>query len=155
MFAVAPEKPGAEIVFRENRIGRDSAGQAAFVKGHARQHTDVQFLTNRIQLLCGRLLEDVVNDLHRVNDARAQRLDDVGRLVIVDRDADIANFTFVAQRLQRFDPVGSFRPVVVPDVELLQINSFDAQIAQTLFRGFDDVIRRKHFFERNRLGRPL
>src|SRR5262249_38339399 len=110
------------------------------VERHARDDADVQLLTDRVKLLFRRLLEDVVDYLDGVDMALAQCLDGVPRLVIVEREAKIANLALFAQLQQRVDPFAFIGPVVVPDVELLEVDRLDAEVPQALLRAFYYVI---------------
>ena len=76
------------VAFGPARARRQRARQAAFVERHARDDGDVVRLAVREQLVLRRLVEDVVDDLHAVDEARVERAEDVGRLPAVDADAE-------------------------------------------------------------------
>ena len=80
----------AEVPFRPRRVGRQRAGEAAFVERHARDHRDVLLAAGREQLVLGALIEEVVDDLDRVDEPGVERPQDVRRLPAVDADADRA-----------------------------------------------------------------
>ena len=88
--------PARSSVFRQSPSGqrgllRQRAGERPLVERHAGDDGDVPLAAEREQLVLGGLVEDVVDDLHRVDQPGSQRLEDVGRLPAVDADADGAD----------------------------------------------------------------
>src|SRR5438128_1798797 len=78
----------ARVAFRPSRVGGEGAGEAALVEGHARDHGDLQALARGEEHVLGLLVEDVVDDLHGVDEARIQRGQHVGRFPAVHADAE-------------------------------------------------------------------
>src|SRR5262245_43720908 len=61
----------------------------------------------------------------------------------------MTNLAPLAQLHQRVDPFALVRPVVVPDVQLLEVDRLDAQVAEALLRAFDDVVVGENLTEWN------
>src|SRR5690606_33501793 len=74
----------------------EGSGQRALVEWHASDDRDVQLLAERKQLVFGRLVENVVDDLDGVHQPRAQRLENVPRLPTVHAYADAADHALAA-----------------------------------------------------------
>ena len=102
------------------------------------------------QLVLGVLIEDVVDDLHRVDEPAVERAQHVGRLPAIDADAERADQAFVLERAQRPLPAIVGRPVVVPDVELLEVERRDADVLEALLGVLADVVGREDVVERVR-----
>src|SRR4051812_10849296 len=82
----------AKIVRRELGIRPDLAGEAALVKWNARNHSDIVLPAIREQLVFGRLIEDVVDHLHAIDQPGGEAFQTVSGLMVIDRDADGAHF---------------------------------------------------------------
>src|SRR5438876_6671103 len=80
---VAPEVPIAEIALLEYRVFGDRAGQRAFVERYPRQQADVRFTHQRKQVRLGSLVEDVVDNLNRIHQARPDQIQRGIRLDLV------------------------------------------------------------------------
>ena len=70
-LAVAGEVEVAEVALGERRLGRDRPGQAALVERHAGEDADVVLAARGEELVLRALVEDVVDHLHGVDEARA------------------------------------------------------------------------------------
>ena len=67
LLPVAFEVFIAEVAWREFSIRPHTAGEAALIEGHARNHSDLVLAAERKQLVDGRLIKDVEDDLHGIN----------------------------------------------------------------------------------------
>ena len=67
------------------------AGKSAFVKRHPGNHSHVVLAAGGKQFVLRGLIEDVVDDLHRVNQAALDRLHAVEGFPTIDADADGVN----------------------------------------------------------------
>jgi hypothetical protein len=108
-------------------------GQRALVERHAGQDADAALQARRQELVLRALVEDVVDDLHGVDDAGLDQPERVGRLVVVDRHAEEADLALVLERLDDLEPVALAHPVVAPDVQLLQVDRVRAEVAERAF----------------------
>ncbi len=102
----------------------------------------------RKEFVFGILIEDVVDDLHRVDDSRGQGTQHVGGLPPVDADADRAHQSFFLQLRRRTLPPVVVGPRVAPDVKLLKIDRRDADVCEALLGVLADVVRRIDVIER-------
>src|SRR5918999_5557407 len=143
LLAVAVEVAGAEVALGELAVGVDRAGQAALVERHPREHADVVLLDCGEQLVLRALVEDVVDHLDGVGEAGAHELQGGGRLVVVDRDPEVADLALLLERVDRLAPVALLEPVVVPDVELLHVDRLEPEVAQAHLRALADVRARE------------
>jgi hypothetical protein len=103
--------------------------------------------------LLGRLVEDVVDHLHRVDDAGFDKLERRIGLMVVDRDSDGADFAAALQILERAAPLVAGNPFRVPDMQLLQIDGLHLQVAQALFGASNDVVVGKDLPDRDARAR--
>src|SRR3954467_13154424 len=69
LFTIAAKVLVTKIIGSKHGIGPYLSGEAAFIEGHARDHADVMRAAVREQFIFGRLIEDVVDDLHCVDQA--------------------------------------------------------------------------------------
>src|SRR5271157_3221294 len=149
LLATARKVRVAKVAFGKRGVGCDLAGQAAFVERHADDHADTVLLTIGEQFVRGRLVEDVVDHLHRVDQSGVQRLQHICRLMALDRDADelrLARRFHLANCLVPF----LFRgPFVVPGVELIDVHTFATQVLQRLVPAFQHILLGKYIFERS------
>ena len=99
------EISGAPVVFRKSRFERHLAAQAAFIQRDPRDHADIQFLAYREEFVFRRLVENVVDHLHHVDQPRAQRLDAVLRLPAVEAQAEKANPAYRASAFPRSNEI--------------------------------------------------
>src|SRR5262249_1732031 len=102
-----------------------------------------QLATEREQLVFRRLIKDVVDDLHSINQACPQRLQGVPWLPAVDADADSAHQPLMLQLLHRPLPTLVVSPSVLPDVEKDEVHLRLPQIRQTLLHILADMFGRK------------
>ena len=96
-----------------------------------------------------RLVEDVVDHLHRVDQSRAEGIQSVPRLPTVHADADGADEALAFQIVDRPLPTLIVPPRVFPYVELLHVETVHAQVPQALFGHAANVIGRKNVLKRN------
>ena len=80
------------------------------------------------QFVFRRLVEDVVDHLHAVDEAGLERAQDVRRLPAVHADADGAHEPLALQIVDGALPAVVVGPGVAPDVELLQIDRLHAEV---------------------------
>src|ERR1035441_7194930 len=88
LLAVVLEVDVTEVALGEDGVRTNLPGQAAFVKWHTHNDADSVFSAIGEQLVFRRLIEDVVDDLHGIDEPCFKRLDDICRLVILYRDTD-------------------------------------------------------------------
>ena len=88
----------------QRRVGGQRAGQAALVERHARDDRDVRAPGSTGRARPRGLVEDVVDDLHGVDQAGVERPQHVGRLPAVDADAERADQLLVLQVVDRALP---------------------------------------------------
>ena len=117
-------------------------------KRHARDDANALSRAHVEQHVLGRLVEDVVDHLHGVDEVGLERLQHVLGLPAVDADAERADLAGAFQILGRPLPPVIAGPAVVPDVELLEIDDVAAQVGEAAI----GVCRRCD--RRGRPGRP-
>ena len=86
------------------------AGQAAFVERDARDDGDAVLLAVRKQLVFRRLIEDVVDHLHAVDEPGVERAQHVGRFPAVDADPERADQALALQIVDGALPAFVRRP---------------------------------------------
>jgi hypothetical protein len=128
-LAIAAKVVFPEIPFGKGGVRTNMPGETAFIEGDADDHADIVAGACREQFLFGRLFEDVVDHLHTVDDAAINEFQRVVRPIVVDRYAEQADFAVTLQSLDRLQPVAAINPFVRPDVELLDIDRLDAEVA--------------------------
>jgi hypothetical protein len=114
--------------------GRQPAAEAALVERDSGNHSDIQVTTCREKLIFRRLVEDVVDHLHRIDAAGTQRPKPVRRLPTVEAQAEGPNGAIFFQLARGFHPEFVRGPAVVPDVKLQQVDAVDAQSLSNGFR---------------------
>jgi hypothetical protein len=77
-----------EVALRPFAVACECSGEAAFVEGHTGDHCDVQTTAGREELVLGILIEDVVDDLHGVDQARLEGLDHIRRFPAIHADSE-------------------------------------------------------------------
>jgi len=92
-------------------------------------------------------VERVVDDLDGVGVAAADQVEDVARLVVVDRHAEEPDLPLPLEVPDGLQPVASPHPLIAPDVELEQVERLQARDAQARLQAGPDVVAGK------RLGR--
>src|SRR5215470_4850715 len=97
---------------------------------------------SREKFVLGILIEDVVNYLNSVNEAGLDGADAVPGFPAIHADAHCLDFAAGAQLLDRADGTIVVEPVVFPGVVLNEVESFDADIAQTFVNVFEDIFGR-------------
>ena len=155
LLAVAAEILGAEFGGIEDGVFGDGAGEAAFIEGDAGEHADVEIAAEREEVFLRALIEDVIDDLHGVDEAGADDAQGGIGLMIVDGDADGADFAGFLQILEGAAPFVAVEPFGIPDVQLLEVDGFEAEIAEAGFGAADDVVVGENFSDADaRLGGP-
>ena len=134
----------APVAVRPSAVHRQLPGQAALVQRHARDHGDAQLPAQREQLVLGCLVEDVVDHLHGVDQAGPQRPEHVRRFAPVDADAHVPDQPIAPERLHGTLPPGVVGPLVLPDVELHQVDGRRPDLAQHPGHRRPDVVGREH-----------
>ena len=99
------------------------------------------------QHVFGILVEDVVDDLHAVDEPRVERPNDVGGLPAVDADAPAADQALASQVVECALPAVVGRPSVAPGVQLLQVDRVDAEVLEARLGVRADVVRREDVVE--------
>src|SRR5215211_4329271 len=155
LFAPAAEVVVAEISLFEGGIGCDPTRQGALIEGYPDYHADVVFLAGWQETVLRTLVEDVVDHLHRIYRAGLDEPHRVRRLVVVYGDAKSADLAFPLQVLDRLEPIPITDPVVLPDMELLHVDSVQSEVGEALLCTLPDVISWERFFRRDTLrSRP-
>src|SRR5437773_1664073 len=154
-LSVALEVLAPEIAGGERAVGGDRPREPALVEGHAGDHAHVVLLAGREELLFRRLVEDVVDDLRRVERARGHRPQRRGRVVVVHRDADEAHLARLLELMERLLParVRVVEVLVAPNVELEQVDAVEAEVLEALLGGALDVGGGKDLADGNPAGR--
>ena len=146
----------APVAVGPSALARQLPGQAPLVQRHARDHGDTQLPAQREQLVLGRLVEHVVDHLDGVDQAGPQRPQHVRGLAPVDADAHVADEPVAPERLHGALPPGVVCPLVLPDVELHQVDGPRPDLPEHPGDRRPDVIRREHVLDpAARQGRPL
>src|SRR5664280_711349 len=135
---------------------RQRAGQASLVERDPGDDRHSELPAGREELVLRRLVEDVVDDLDRVDEARPERAEDVGGLPPVDADPDVASEALPPQVGGRALPAGIVGPRGLPDVELHEAEGRESCPAQDRLDRRPDVVRREGVPDPvARPGRPL
>gem|GEM_PF-3999677 len=92
------------------------------------------------------LLEQIVYNLHRIDVTRLESAKHIRWFPCVYAYTDTVNETPPFEILDRPLPLFVFTPVVFPDMELKQIDTFRSQVAQTRFGVVNDVLIRENVF---------
>jgi hypothetical protein len=131
-----------EVAGRPAALGGQRPRQATFVEGDPGDDRRAQRPAGREQLVLGRLVEDVVDDLDGVDQSRPERPQDVGRLPPVHRDPHEPDEAVPPEPLERSLPSGVVGPGIPPDVELEEVDG-PAVAADDGLRGGPDVVGRE------------
>src|SRR5262245_49055635 len=67
--------------------------------------------------------------------------------MIVDRDSCKSDLARAFQVFKCFLPFVAREPAGIPDMELLQVDRIDVEVAKALFRRFHDVVVGEHIFD--------
>ena len=138
----------AKITVGPARIPGERAGETAFIKRHARDHGGAAALARGEQHLGRRLIENVVDDLHRIDQAGVERAQHVVRLPPVDTDAKGADDPGAFQIFGGALPSAIAGPRIVPHVQLQQIDRFGADVQQTGVCALHHVVVGKDLIDR-------
>jgi hypothetical protein len=102
---------------------------------------------------------DVVDRLRALDQRILEQLERGLGAMVIDRDAPVQDLSLALEALHapaRLGPLVRLEPEVVPDVELLQLERLDAEVAQRLLDAVDHVTRGEGARDgRGRLRRPL
>ena len=140
LLAVAAEIFGAEFGGIEDGVFGDGSGEAAFIEGDAGEDADVEIAAEGEEVFLRALIEDVIDDLHGVDEAGADDAQGGIGLMIVDGDTDSADFPGCFQIFKGAAPFVAIEPIGIPDVQLLEVDGFEAEVAEAGFGGADDVV---------------
>src|SRR5450756_2640608 len=119
---------GAPITLRPGCVEGEVADETALVEGNASDNGHVVLTAGREQLVLGRLVEDVVDDLHGIDKAGSNRLDAVPGLPAVEANSKGPNGAFSLQLCHRPLQLAAIEPVVLPDVQLKEVDRVNAQV---------------------------
>lgn len=140
LLAVASEIGFAKFSRLEHGLGSYGSGETALIERNTRQDSNFHLLAERKEVGFGTLVKDVVDDLNGLDKARFHGLESGIRVVFTYGDTHKADFAARAEIFDSSTPFVGIGPGVGPDVELLEVDLLDAEIAQTLVGGFDDVV---------------
>src|SRR5262249_39789459 len=132
-----------EVALGEDGVGRDRTREAALVEGDAGEDAEAVGLAGREQLVRRARVEDVVEDLHRVEDPGRGRAQGRGRVVLADRDPDEARLARALQAEERVLPAVLVEELVLPDVELEKVDRLRAEVPKALLARAHDVVGRE------------
>src|SRR5690242_1570052 len=155
-LVVAPEIECPEILRIESDGLRDRSRETALIQRHAREHSNIHALRGGKQVLLRALIEDAVDYLHRVYQAGIDDLQRGIRIVIVDGNTDSAHLPGFLEVLESPPPLVPVDPLGTPDVELLQVDRLQAEVAQALISALENVVVGKYLFDADAAARwPL
>ncbi len=132
----------APVAFGPLALFGERAGERAFVEGHARDNGHVHLGAGRKQLVLRVLIEDVVDDLHGIDQTTTHGLDAVLRLPAIETEADSLKQSLPAQLVELLIPAVVREPAIVPRVQLHEIEAIEARVLQTCMDELLDVIGR-------------
>src|SRR5439155_25558233 len=147
LLPIAPEVVTAEILRIEAAFGGDRACQTTFVEGNTHDDPDAVLVASWKERVLWALLKNVVDNLNRIHEAGFYQSERVVWLKIVNRDPKKANLPLLFESLDGLRPVSLPNPLIIPDMELLNIKSLGPKIAQTLLGTFLDVGAWKGLFD--------
>ena len=131
--AVAHEIAVAEIpVLEAGGLGQ-LPRQGAFVEGHPGDHPDTSVRAGRKQLGGGLLLEDVVDQLHRIETTFPDGLHEGVLVVLGSRDAEEAQLAFLLELVQDLQRPGVPVPGPGPGVQQEHVDGLGLEVGQALF----------------------
>ena len=143
------------IAFRPAVVEGHGPREAALVEGDAGDESHLEALAGREEHVLRRLVEDVVDDLHAVDQPRVEGGQHVRGLPAVHADPEPLDEPLALEVPDRPLPAVVRHPGVAPDVELLEVDALQAQVAPALVRHLDDVVVREDLGDgRLRLARP-
>src|SRR5579864_8241955 len=116
------EIPRTPIALGEFRVLGQLPAKAAFVKRHSCDHANVQLLARWKKFILRRLIENVVDHLHRIHKPGSHRLDPVPWLPSIQAQAEGANRSVFLQFLYRLAEIGFVGPAIVPDMKLQHVD---------------------------------
>src|SRR3989304_2329566 len=125
------------------RASLDSAGRGALVEWDAGDHGHLQIAAYREQPVLGGLVEDVVDHLDGIDQTGAQRPDPVFGFPAVQTETRRLDKSLALDVIDPALPALGPVPTVVPDVELDQVDLWEAEVLETGFRKAPDVIAGK------------
>ena len=156
LLAITPEVVTTEILRIKAAFGGNCTCETTFVEGNTHDDPDVVLLAGGKERVFRALVKHVVDDLNRIHEAGFDQSERVVRLMIVDRDPEKANLPLLFKSLDGLSPVTLPKPLIVPDMELLNIKCLGPKISQTLLGTCLDVGARKGLFDWDAgQGRPL
>src|SRR5687767_2718526 len=94
-----------------------------------------------------RLIENIVDNLDRINEVCLECIQRVVGLPSVNTDPEKPDLAIVLQFFKCFFPLISIRPTVFPNIELLEIDTICVQVPKTFFSELDNMIVRKTIFQ--------
>ena len=95
---VALEVVVAPVARGECGIRPDRSGERSFVEGDPDDDPDILCLAGREEVIFGVLIEDVVDHLDDIDLSGSHGPESIGRLVVVDGNADMADLSLGLQR---------------------------------------------------------
>ena len=153
LLSVAAEIKVAEIAFGENCVFVNAAGERPFVQRHAGEDADIVVDAGGKQILLRRLIEDVVDHLHGIDQARLNDAEPRIRFMVIEGHSEGPNLSLPLQIFEGAAPFVATGPLRVPDVKLEQVDDLETQIFQAVFRRANDVVAGKSFFDADSGGR--
>src|SRR6516165_9594832 len=136
------EVGAAPVVGGPGSLERKGSGEGAFVERYAGDDGDILRAAGGEELVFGVLVEDVVDDLHGVDEAGFDGADAVAGLPAVHADADSADFAAGPKLLDGANGTLFIEPAVFPGVVLDEVEGSDADVRKTLFNVLKNVFGR-------------
>src|SRR5256885_2525010 len=142
------EISAAPIALGPFGIERERSGERTFMEWNARDDGNIFFAASGEEFVFRILVEDVVDDLNGVNQARANCANAIFRLPAVLADADSANFSGAAKHFDGPLRAWVVEPAVFPRVILNEVESFAAETFEAFVDVFQHVFGRVAVVER-------
>src|SRR5438105_409598 len=121
LLPIPPEVVTAEIPRIEVAFGGDRARQTPFIEGNTHDDSDVVLLTGWKECVFWALLKNIVDHLNGIHEASFYQPERVIWLKIVNRDPEKANLALLFESLDGLSPISLPNPLIIPDMELLNI----------------------------------
>ena len=104
--------------------------RAPEVERHARDECGAVAVFRLKQPVGRSLLEQIEDDLHRLDEPELREPDAIGRPIVTDRNADMRNLALEPQCVEGFEPIQLLRPGLDPAMQLQQVDTLDLQTLQ-------------------------
>src|SRR5205807_5192470 len=134
-ISVAPVAFGPAALFRQRSC------QSSFVERHTRDDRDVHLCARREQFIFRILIEDVVDDLDRVDLSAFHSAYAVPWFPAIQTNANRVDEFLTAQVVDAIEPTIVAQPLIIPRVKLNEIETLQIGVAQAAMNIIFDVIQ--------------